>query len=94
MAANTLNRQFTVTEPNRICAGDNTDIWTAAGWVYLAVVIGLYSHAVIGCAVTPLSATILRPSSRRERQWLNRASMDLGEGHSASRAYSLPPFSR
>ena len=31
VAANRLNCQFTVAEPNRMWAGDITDIWTAAG---------------------------------------------------------------
>ena len=35
VAANTLNRQFTVTELNRVWAGNITYIWTVAGWVYL-----------------------------------------------------------
>ena len=44
---NTLNRQFAVAEPNRVWAGDITDVWTAEGWLYLAVVLDLYSRRVI-----------------------------------------------
>jgi putative transposase len=44
---NTLNRQFAVAAPNRIWAGDITYIWTAEGWLYLAVVLDLYSRRVI-----------------------------------------------
>lgn len=51
VAANTLNRQFTVEYPNRVWAGDITYIWTAEGWLYLAVVLDLYSRAVIGWAM-------------------------------------------
>jgi putative transposase len=51
VAANTLNRQFTVEYPNRVWAGDLTYIWTAEGWLYLAVVLDLYSRAVIGWAM-------------------------------------------
>ena len=47
---NTLNRQFTVAQPNRVWAGDLTDVWTTEGWLYLAVVLDLYSRAVIGWA--------------------------------------------
>lgn len=53
MAANTLDRQFTVTAPNRVWAGDITYIPTAEGWLYLAVVLDLYSRAVIGWAMGP-----------------------------------------
>jgi transposase InsO family protein len=51
MAENTLNRQFTVEHPNRVWAGDLTYIWTAEGWLYLAVVLDLYSRTVIGWAM-------------------------------------------
>jgi putative transposase len=51
VAANRLNRQFTVTHPNRVWAGDLSDVWTAEGWLYLAVVLDLYSRAVIGWAM-------------------------------------------
>jgi transposase InsO family protein len=51
VAANQLNRQFTVAEPNCVWAGDITYVWTAEGWLYLAVVLDLYSRAVIGWAM-------------------------------------------
>jgi putative transposase len=51
VAANTLNRQFTVESPNRVWAGDLTYVWTAEGWLYLAVLLDLYSRTVIGWAM-------------------------------------------
>lgn len=51
VAANRLNRQFTVAQPNRVWAGDLTYVWTAEGWLYLAVLLDLYSRAVIGWAM-------------------------------------------
>jgi putative transposase len=51
VAANTLDRQFTVTAPNRVWAGDISYLWTEEGWLYLAVVLDLYSRAVIGWAM-------------------------------------------
>ena len=44
---NTLNRQFAVAAPNRVWAGDITYVWTTEGWLYLAVVLDLYSRRVI-----------------------------------------------
>jgi len=63
VAANTLNRQFTVAEPTRVWAGNITYIWIAAGWLYLAVVLDLYSRAVVGWAMGVGSPVTLR--SRR-----------------------------
>lgn len=48
VAPNILNRQFNVTEPDRAYVGDLTYLWTAEGWLYLAVVIDLFSRAVVG----------------------------------------------
>ena len=51
VAANTLDRQFTVESPNRVWAGDLTYVWTPEGWLYLAVILDLYSRRVIGWAM-------------------------------------------
>jgi transposase InsO family protein len=51
VAANTLDRQFTIAAPNRVWAGDLTYVWTTEGWLYLAVILDLYSRRVIGWAM-------------------------------------------
>lgn len=48
VADNLLDRQFTVQKPNQAYAGDITYIHTREGWLYLAVVIDLYSRQVVG----------------------------------------------
>lgn len=53
VAANTLNRDFAPSEPNKAWAGDITYLWTREGWLYLAVVIDLFSRKVIGWAMEP-----------------------------------------
>jgi putative transposase len=51
VAENLLNRQFTVTAPNQVWAGDITYIDTNEGWLYLAVVLDLFNRQVIGWAL-------------------------------------------
>lgn len=51
VASNHLNRQFAVAAPNQVWAGDLTYIWTVEGWLYRAVLLDLYSRAVIGWAM-------------------------------------------
>ncbi len=59
VAANVLNRQFSPSAPNRVWAGDITYLWTDEGWLYLAVVLDLYSRAVIGWSIRPqMTATL------------------------------------
>lgn len=48
VAPNVLDRDFTATAPNQKLVGDITYIWTEEGWLYLAVVIDLYSRMVVG----------------------------------------------
>lgn len=49
---NVLNRQFTMKEPNQAYASDITYIWTQEGWLYLAVVIDLFSRRVVGWSMS------------------------------------------
>lgn len=48
VAPKLLNRRFSVTTPNCVWVGDITYIWTSEGWLYLAVVIDLYSRRIVG----------------------------------------------
>ena len=50
-APNHLDRNFDVDAPNKVWAGDITAIRTRQGWLYLAVVIDLYSRQVVGWAM-------------------------------------------
>jgi len=47
-----LDGDFQATAPNQKWAGDISYLWTAEGWLYLAVIIDLFSHRVIGWAVS------------------------------------------
>lgn len=51
-APNHLDRQFAVAVPNRVWAGDITFIATRRGWLYLAVLLDLYSRRIIGWAMS------------------------------------------
>jgi len=52
IAANLLNRDFFAEKPNQKWVVDISYIWTREGWLYLAVVLDLYSRRVIGWAVS------------------------------------------
>ena len=52
IAPNLLDQDFTAEGPNQKWAGDISYIWTREGWLYLAVIIDLYSRRVIGWAVS------------------------------------------
>ncbi len=51
-ADNVLDRQFSVESPDSAWAGDITYLWTREGWLYLAVLLDLYSRRVVGWAIS------------------------------------------
>jgi putative transposase len=48
VADNVLDREFDAGRPGQKWVGDITYLWTAAGWVYLAVVLDLFSRKGVG----------------------------------------------
>ncbi|WP_440866408.1 IS3 family transposase [Symbiopectobacterium purcellii] len=52
VAPNLLQQDFTASAPNQKWVGDITYLWTEAGWVYLAVIIDLFSRAVVGWSMS------------------------------------------
>jgi transposase InsO family protein len=75
VAPNQLNREFTVSAPNTVYVGDITYLPTSEGWLYLAIVLDLYSRAVVGWSM----ATHMRV------ELVNQAlSMALGQRHPAA----------
>lgn len=52
IAPNLLQQDFTASGPNQKWAGDITYVWTREGWVYLSVIIDLFSRRVVGWAIS------------------------------------------
>ena len=53
IAPNVLDRKFTPAGPNHAWVGDLTYIATEEGWLFLAVVIDLFSRKVVGWSMRP-----------------------------------------
>jgi transposase InsO family protein len=51
VAPNVLNRNFYVDAPNKVWTADISYVWTFEGWLYLAVVMDLYSRQIVGWAM-------------------------------------------
>ena len=52
IAQNVLDRQFEASAPNQKWVADFTYLWTAEGWLYVAVVLDLYSRRAVGWSMS------------------------------------------
>ncbi len=62
VAPNVLNRAFNPPRPNQAWVTDITYVWTVQGWLYLAVVMDLYSRRIVGWCMdkTMTQALVIR----------------------------------
>lgn len=77
VAPNILARDFTATRPNEKWTGDVTAVWTSEGWLYLAVVLDLFSRRVIGWAMADCQNEILVAAALRMALLGRRPSAEL-----------------
>ena len=71
IAPNLLDRQFAVAQPDRVWSSDITYLATDEGWLYLAVVIDLFSRQVVGWSMKPHMKTDLVTDALR-MAWFRR----------------------
>jgi putative transposase len=88
IAPNLLERDFNAAAPNQVLAGDITYVATSDGWLYLAVLLDLYSRRVVGWAMSDridtelaLSALHAAASTRAlEANWIHHTDRDCRYG--------------
>lgn len=59
VADNMLNQNFNPTDPNQVWAGDITYLKTGEGWMYLAIVMDLFSRRIVGWHISKRMTTDL-----------------------------------
>jgi len=69
VAPNVLNRQFDVQTPNTVWTADISYVWTQEGWLYLAVVMDLYSRQIVGWAMDKRMKTQLPSDALAMAYW-------------------------
>jgi transposase InsO family protein len=83
VVANALRRQFVATRPNQKWAGDITDVPTRQGWLYVAVLMDLYSRRIVGWAMDDQATTTLTLSALEMA--LQQRSVPVGLLHHSDR---------
>jgi len=91
---NLLERQFDVEQPNQVFASDITYIWTQEGWLYLAVVIDLYSRKVVGWSMSNRMTAQLVCDALTMAIWLRRPKAGLIHHSDRGSQYASKAFRR
>ena len=96
LTPNTLQRGFTVQRPNKAWVTDITYVRTWEGWLYLAVVIDLYSRRIVGWSTKPtlarelvLDAVLMAVRRRNPRKTLIHSDQGSQYGSDAWRRFCL-----
>lgn len=69
VAENILQRDFSPQSPNQTWGGDITYVWTKEGWLFLAVIIDLFSRQVVGWSMDERITKELTLSALRMAYW-------------------------
>ncbi|MBD8880865.1 IS3 family transposase [Rhodanobacter sp. 7MK24] len=91
VAPSRLQRQFNVAHPDRAWVTDITYLRTAEGWLYLAVVIDLYSRAVIGWSMKSSLARELAMDALLMAIWRRRPEAGVVIHSDQGVQYRRPP---
>jgi len=77
ISANCLDRQFDVVAPSQVWATDITYVWTLEGWLYIAVVIDLFSRQIVGWAIADHMRTALCVKALQMAFWRRKPAPGL-----------------
>lgn len=77
VAPNLLNRNFTTSRPDSVYCSDITYIWTTEGWLYLVVIIDLFSRKVVGWSLNKRMTKKLVINALQMAIWRRRPSPGL-----------------
>lgn len=94
IAANVLDRQFDAPSPNRKWAADFTYIWTGEGWLFLAVVVDLFSRRVVGWSMQPTMTAQLVLDALVMALWRRGKPAELLHHSDQGSQYSSEDFQR
>ena len=72
VAKNLLGQQFQAQRPNQVWASDITYIWTREGWLYLAVILDLFSRHIVGWAMSDHLGQELVLNALKQAIWRRR----------------------
>ncbi len=72
VAENLLRQDFKAEQPNQVWVSDITYVWTREGWLYLAVILDLYSRQIVGWSMCHSLSQELVLNAFRQAIWRRR----------------------
>ena len=94
VAANVLDRNFDVAAANQVWAADITYVWTLEGWLYLAVVMDLYSRQIVGWAMDKRMKNQLTLDALSMAYWRRKPPKGLVHHSDRGRQYACYQYQR
>jgi putative transposase len=91
---NILDRQFTAKQLNQKWVADFTYIWTAEGWLYVAVVLDLFSRRVVGWSMSATMTAQLVTDALVMAIWRRGSPLSVLHHSDRSSQYSADQFQR
>ena len=91
---NLVNREFTVNKPDQVYAADVSYVWTQEGWLYLAVVIDLFSRKAVGWSMSSRMKAELVCDALRMAIWRRRPKPGLIHHSDRGSQYASKAFRR
>jgi putative transposase len=94
IAPNVLEREFEADGPNQKWVADFTYIWTAEGWLYVAVVIDLFSRRVVGWSMKDAMTAQMVTDALMMAIWRRGRPKELLHHSDQGSQYTSEPFQR
>lgn len=94
IAPNVLERQFTATAPNQKWVADFTYVWTHEGWLYVAIVLDLFSRRVVGWSMQSTMTAQLVTDALVMAVWRRNPQAALLHHSDQGSQYTSDPFQR
>ena len=76
-SANLLNQDFTAQHPDQVWVSDITYLWTREGWLYLAVILDLFSRRIVGWAMSHRLGQELVLNAFQQALWRRRPGLGV-----------------
>jgi putative transposase len=94
IAPNVLDREFSATSPNARWVADFTYVWTYEGWLYVAVVLDLYSRLIVGWSMKARMTSDLVTDALMMAIWRRRPASELLFHSDQGSQYASEDFQR